>query len=747
METISVDAAIRRAARFLEASQRPDGRWLDFRGETFISSQWVTAYVGSHLWRASGEPAAPSRALTWLLGHQHPGGGWGFSLANPPDADSIANVVHLLAALGGPEEALGFATELLLRYWADEGGGFRTYLPIPGDPLHFPGSAWCDVHLSVTAMAAQALHAVDEGRHREVLSACARLLRARQAEAGFWDDYWWDGRTYATYHACRFLSLAGDQESTARAGDWLMEVRSPGGGWGNGVNGEPAPLHTAFAVGTLLLGDPRRHADGIREGIRWLLDAQIADGSFAAVPTQRVPRPSVHAPWEGGEDTLLRPLLTDHNRLFTTATVLAVLGDSRGASAAPRAFPVHAAKPDAPIDLFTPALRANPEALFARLRTEEPVSRVTVRGRPCWLITRYDDAVAALKDPRLVKSPPSASEKDAPRPADPSSDVLRVMTGSLLDLDPPDHTRLRSIVQRSLTPALLDRLRARAQALADELLDAGLARGEMDIMTGYAYPLSAGMITDMLGAPVRDRGMLEDWAKAFDKETSAGALGGAPRRVPILSAFAKYTREMITDRRAHPASDLVSALMRAEDDGTALDEAALLSTTFLLLIAGYNTTASLIGNGVLSLLDHPEQMARLREDPSLARAAIEEILRYKGPAKMATMRFAREDVDIGGQVIPKGEMVGVVLWSSNHDPARFRDPEAFDLGREDQRHLGFGFGIHYCVGAPLARLEGQIAITTLLRRAPRLRLSMDRRALVWREDLLVASLKELWVAF
>lgn len=341
-ETAAPPEALARARRFLEGAQTADGRWLDFRfrfvvgDRDVISSQWVTAYVGEALGRAGGDTAALERARDWLGAHPHPGGAWGFSLATPEDADSTANVVHFLSRWRGApawDAALAHAGMQLLRFWDETEGGFRTYRPAENPSLtgwaSYPGSSWCDVHLSVSALASWALHTTGDARYHPVLERCTRMVRARQAPEGFWEAYWWQGRTYATFHAARLLSLpGGDAAAVARAAQWFAHTQHPSGGWGNGTGGEPAPFHTALALSTLLLdGGGQRHTSALQAGLRWLLQAQQADGGWGSVPIMRMPRPEVHAPWEDPEGCLLLPVLTDRNRLFTTATVVSTLAD------------------------------------------------------------------------------------------------------------------------------------------------------------------------------------------------------------------------------------------------------------------------------------------------------------------------------------------------------------------------------------------------------------------------------------
>ncbi|HYO58969.1 prenyltransferase/squalene oxidase repeat-containing protein [Archangium sp.] len=337
--------ALARALRFLENARTADGRWLDFRfrfvvgDRDVISSQWVTAYVGQALARVGADPATLEKPRDWLMSHAHPGGGWGFSLATPADADSTANVVRFLAhwrGVPGWDSALGEACAQLLRYWDETGGGFRTYRPAERPSLNgwasYPGSSWCDVHLCVTALAGQALHAAGDPRHHPVLEACARMLRDGQSSEGFWEAYWWHGRTYATFHAARLLCLlGGDSEPVARAARWLLGAQQADGGWGNGTGGEAAPFHTALALAALLLdGGRQRHGPALHAGLRWLLRAQQPDGGWTHVPIMRMPRPEVHEPWKDPEGCLLLPVLTDRNRLFTTATVVSALADWRG---------------------------------------------------------------------------------------------------------------------------------------------------------------------------------------------------------------------------------------------------------------------------------------------------------------------------------------------------------------------------------------------------------------------------------
>jgi cytochrome P450 PksS len=397
---------------------------------------------------------------------------------------------------------------------------------------------------------------------------------------------------------------------------------------------------------------------------------------------------------------------------------------------------------DIEVDLVSPEFKADPYPFFARLRETAPVSRVTLPGRQtAWLITRYDDVAAALKDGRFAKDRNNALTPDqaARQPWVPK--MFRPLTRNMLDLDPPDHTRLRGLVQKAFTPRLVERMRERVASLTGELLDAALRRGRVDLIRDYALPIPTTIIAEMLGVPAGDRHRFHRWSEVI-VATSPSGLGMA-KAIPSVFFFLRYIRRLVRARRAEPRDDLVSALAQAEEAGDQLSEDELLAMIFLLLVAGHETTVNLIGNGALALMKHPGQMERLRGDPSLAKSAVEELLRYESPLATATERFAREDIPIGGVVIPRGEMVYAVLASANRDPRQFPDPDTLDVAREPNRHLAFGLGIHYCLGAPLARLEGEIAITALLRRAPGLRLSVQPGELRWRRGLVLRGLESL----
>ena len=399
------------------------------------------------------------------------------------------------------------------------------------------------------------------------------------------------------------------------------------------------------------------------------------------------------------------------------------------------------------VDLFDPVFKADPYPTYARLRSSAPVHRATMPdGRGVWLITRYEDVLAVLKDERFVKDWRSALTPEQLAEIPPIPEVMKPISRNMLDTDPPDHERLRALVSKAFTPRLIERMRPRVQAIADGLLDAVQDRGEMDLIDDYAFPLPITVIAELLGVPAEDRNNFREWSDAaVSGNTSQEYLEEI--LIPHMQAFTDYLRALFEEKHAKPKDDLVSALVQAEEAGDKLSEDELLGMVFLLLVAGHETTVNLIGNGVLALLQHPDQLRKLKDDPSLIKLAVEELLRYDGPVETSTERFAREDVDIDGTVIPRGEMVLVVLAAADHDPERFSDPDDLDITRADNRHLAFGKGIHHCLGAPLARMEGQIAISTLLRRMPNLRLKEPPESLSWRPGMILRGLRGLPVEF
>lgn len=411
--------------------------------------------------------------------------------------------------------------------------------------------------------------------------------------------------------------------------------------------------------------------------------------------------------------------------------------------------------PPAP-ELFTWEFATDPYPAYAWLREHAPVHRTTLpSGVEAWLVTRYVDAKQALADPRLSKN---SDHHDEPAHAKgktgiPGERKAELMT-HLLNIDPPDHTRLRSLVAKAFTPRRVAEFAPRVQELTDHLIDQFAARGSADLIHEFAFPLPIYAICDLLGVPREDQDDFRDWAGMMIRH-GGGPRGGVARSVKKMRG---YLAELIHRKREalsdvpEPGEDLISGLIRASDHGEHLTENEAAAMCFVLLFAGFETTVNLIGNGMYALLGDPVQRILIqnsieREDSRILDLGIEELLRFDGPVEMATWRFAVEPLEIGGQRIAMGDPVLVVLAAANRDPARFTEPDTLDVSRLENPHLGFGHGIHYCLGAPLARLEGRIALATLLRRLPDLRLASSAAELRWRGGLIMRGLRDLPVEF
>lgn len=401
-------------------------------------------------------------------------------------------------------------------------------------------------------------------------------------------------------------------------------------------------------------------------------------------------------------------------------------------------------------DLLAQEVKRDPVAFFTRLREQGPLIRLTIpfEGGESWIVTNYEDTIAVLKDPRFIKDvqkivPPQADQGVAGERA---SVIQRFLTQrrDMLTVDPPDHTRLRGLVSKAFTPRMIEQLRPRIQQIANELLDAVQAQGKMDLIADFAFPLPITVISEMLGIPVADRQQFRSWSQTLVTAPSGPELEA---KGAIIETFFQYIKAFLADKRTHPGLDLTSSMIQAEERGDTLSETELISTIFLLIVAGHETTVNLIGNGVLALLLHPDQMNLLRADPSLLPSAIEELLRYTAPVSISSPRWASEDITIHGELIHKGEMVFVSLVGADTDPQHFSDPEVLDILRQENQHVAFGKGMHFCLGAPLARLEGQIAIGTLLQRLPNLHLASQPEQLIWTSTPILRGLTSLPVTF
>ena len=376
----------------------------------------------------------------------------------------------------------------------------------------------------------------------------------------------------------------------------------------------------------------------------------------------------------------------------------------------------------------------NPLEILLRKQVEAPVSRATMWGAvPVWLITRHEDAKALLVDPRLSKDHARAVTLF---PADHEASYVREQGANMLASDPPDHTRLHELVVKAFTARSVDRMRPRIEAIADELLDAVDAAAPVDFLDAYAGPLPVAVISELLGIPAEYRPGFVAMVNVFvNRSTRASIEQASVELNGMLTA-------MIADKRAHPSDDLVSALIHAGDVGERLTDKELTATVFLLIAAGYDTTVNLIANGLLALLRNPAELAALRAEPSLMPSAIEEFLRFDSPVNISTVRFTTEAIQVAGVTIPADQFVMISLLAANHDGAQFDDPDRLNIRRKPNPHLAFGYGIHHCVGAALARLEGRIAFERLLARFPRIELATDR-PLTYRYSTLMHGLTEL----
>jgi len=398
-----------------------------------------------------------------------------------------------------------------------------------------------------------------------------------------------------------------------------------------------------------------------------------------------------------------------------------------------------------PVNIVSAEFKADPFPFFARLRASDPVYRTTLPDKtPVWLIARYDDITALLRDERFTKSRRSALTKEQLRKLPWTPPMFRPLERNMLDLDPPDHTRLRSLVHKAFTPSLVEQMRSRTQAIADELLDRVVSTGEMDLIKDFALPLPMTIITEILGVPAKDHDKFHRWSQAV---VSLSSPNPTLRVIPGVWKFIRYLRQFFRLRRRDPQDDLVSALIKAEEAGDKLNEDELLAMVFLLLIAGHETTVNLIGSGTLALIDNPNEIRKLRSEPALVKPAVEELLRYTSPVLMTTERYALENAMVHGVTIPRGEMTLGVIGSANRDDTVFDNPNELQITREPNRHLSFGQGIHFCLGAPLARMEAQIAFSTLLRRLPDLRLKNPPHLLRWRPSMILRGLAALPVKF
>jgi cytochrome P450 len=371
--------------------------------------------------------------------------------------------------------------------------------------------------------------------------------------------------------------------------------------------------------------------------------------------------------------------------------------------------------------LFGPKMLVDPYPHYARLRSAAPVCWVDQVGG--WVLTRYVDVITILRSPNTS----SERAKKSPQQVGPEIQALNeIRAHSMLNADAPRHTRLRLLVNKAFTPRTVEELAPFIRTFVDKALDAAQARGRMDVMADLAFPLPVTVIAEMLGVPPEDRDRFKEWS-----DDITAALANVPsnlspevfrKSVASMEALLTYFRNIIAQKRAEPRDDLISALIKAQEEGDRLSDMELLANCVLLLNAGHETTTNLIGNGTLALLRHPDQLKRLRDDPSRIPTGVEELLRYDSPVQF-TNRILTADMELGGKVLRAGQMVLLLLGAANRDPEQFPDPDRLDIGRENNKHVAFGHGSHFCLGAPLARLEGRLVFEVMLQRTPNLRLN------------------------
>ncbi|WP_340029338.1 cytochrome P450 [Paenibacillus sp. FSL H7-0940] len=396
------------------------------------------------------------------------------------------------------------------------------------------------------------------------------------------------------------------------------------------------------------------------------------------------------------------------------------------------------------VDFMDRTFIQNPFPVYEQLRKEDRVHRFLLpSGHFAWLVSGYDDASAILQDnKRFVTNSPYMGEADGSAP--PHQEII---SRNLLSVTPEDHRRLRRLIQKAFTPRMIERLRGRIHEISEDLLDGVLATGkrEMNLIEDYAFPLPIIVICEMLGVPHEDQEQFREWSNTIMEGFNNPEM--SEQSDQVMRAFVEYLQKLIAERRQSLQEDLISDLINVEEEGDVLSEQELYALVFVLIIAGHETTVNLIGNGILALLENPEQKRLLLEKPDMIGPAIEEILRYNGPAEVSNIRWASEDVEFGGKHIRKGDMLFVSFSSANRDENQFADPDAFDITRKVNNHIAFGKGVHFCLGAPLARLEGEIAINALLRKMPDIQFKTQPASLEWRPGMIIRGLYDFPVSF
>ncbi len=397
-------------------------------------------------------------------------------------------------------------------------------------------------------------------------------------------------------------------------------------------------------------------------------------------------------------------------------------------------------------NLKHPEVRANPYPFYAQLRSQDPVHWDEELG--FWVLTRYADIALVYQDPRFSRAQGLRSGYERLPESEQviAEPVYHCFSKTMFYSDPPYHTHLRGLVNKAFTPTAVEQMHPHVQRTVDKLLDALPRNGEMDFIRDFAYPLPILVIAQMLGLPAEERGQFKKWS-----DDLFAILGSVPHSPELmegaarsLTALTDYIIELSESRRIRPGDDLLTALVEAQENGEKLTQEELVANMVILLSAGHETTINLIGNGLLALLKNPDQMQKLRNEPELVASAVEEMMRYDNPVQIA-YRSAAEDVELGGKHIRAGQLVNSVLAAGNRDPERFSEPDRFAITRDEGRNLGFGLGIHFCLGAPLVRLEAQTAFSALLQRFPKLSLATEE--LEWQEHPIFRGVKSLPVEF
>ncbi len=383
------------------------------------------------------------------------------------------------------------------------------------------------------------------------------------------------------------------------------------------------------------------------------------------------------------------------------------------------------------LSLSADELRDDPYALYARFRKETPVTPIEngFTGES-WFVTRYEDVLAVLKDPRFSNEHRKVSDKKDITEARWMPSIFRAFLNSMIMVDDPDHNRLRTLVHKAFTPRIIQNMAARIDDISNDLLDKAAKKDVMDLVGDFSLPLPLTVISEMMGVPAKDRMKFKNWtANLLDSADSTKLEFLA--RLPKALLLQRFFTQLIALRAKDPQDDLITAMVQAHEGGDKLSQDELIAMLFLLLFAGHETTVNLIGNGTLALLEHPDQFEKLKANPDLLDSAIEEMLRFTNPVQQISPRFALEDVEINGNVIPKGSTVMCGIASANRDESAFPNADQFDITRSPNRHIAFGLGIHYCLGAPLARLEAKNAFRILLDRYPNMQLAVPADQLRW----------------